>query len=147
MLYREILALSTDINVLTVEIKMLEQSMKKSMIEHGWQIGQRLTHVKEELKHGGFGKWIEDNFEFSWQYANQFMLFYKQNPNYFSGSKFSKLPSWKHVVESLYLPESIDRQEFIEKPHTIPSTGEEKMVDEMTVRTLIPRVYFFGCWR
>lgn len=120
---------SRNLETITAEIKMLEQSMKKSMVEHAWEIGKRLVEVKEDLGYGDFGGWIEQNFEFSWQYATQFMRFYKQTPDL---KPALNLPSWAHVVEILYLPESVDRQEFIGKSHTIPSTGEVKTIDEMT---------------
>jgi hypothetical protein len=121
------------LHIITAEIRFLENSMAKSMTEHAWEIGRRLVRAKESVGHGNFGSWIEENFEFSWQYATQFMRYYNNNPNF---NPRLNLPTWKHVNEVLSLPESINRQDFIEQPHTIPSTGEQKTVDEMTVREL-----------
>lgn len=124
------LQLSNDLNVITAEIKMLEHNMAKSLIEHGWEIGKRLSHVKTTLKHGSFGEWLEKNFGFSHQYANQFMKFYNDNPNYNSSSNFNKLPSWKHVVEVLYLPEEIDKEKFIEE-EVLNEDGTAKTAKEI----------------
>ena len=124
------IALSNDLNVITAEIKMLETNMTKSLVEHGWEIGKRLSHVKKNLKHGEFGDWLKNNFDFSHQYANQFMKFYIDNPNYNSSSNFNKLPSWRHVVEVLYLPTDVNQEVFIEN-EVLNDDGSVKSTKEV----------------
>ncbi|MFB4163670.1 hypothetical protein ACE1TI_07450 [Alteribacillus sp. JSM 102045] len=40
------------------------------------------------------------------------------------------------IYKMLTLPAEVDRAEFIEQPHVIPETGEEKTVHDMTTREL-----------
>lgn len=83
------------------------------------------------MAHGEFGKWLE-SIGISWRQANRLM----QAVDQFGNSSMSTNLPFSKIVEMLSLPSNIDREQFIEQKHEIPSTGEAKTVDEMTVREL-----------
>ena len=65
----------------TAEIKDLHgkfvESFKKTL-DCGIRIGDLLKQQKEELKHGEFGKWIEENLSFSIRTAQNYMKLHKE---------------------------------------------------------------------
>ena len=121
----EVMDLSNDINVITAEIKSYQQIAGQSIFE----IGKRLKHVKEnDLMHGEFGNWLEE-LGMNHRVANQMMKVAKEltEENWRTSSNLG--------FEALYQIATFPLEQR-EVPHTIPSTGETKTVDEMTVREL-----------
>lgn len=118
------LALSTDLNVITAEINSYKQLAGQSLFE----IGRRLKHVKEkDLAHGEWERWCRNEIRITPQHANRFIRIHDRFKD-----RISMFDLGVSALEQL-----IDlTDEQIKQPHTIPSTGETKTVDEMTVREL-----------
>ena len=125
----ESVELSRDINVITAEINSYKQIAGQAIFE----IGRRLKHVRESIfteKGHLSGKWSEWCKEINMNVttAKRFIQVYEKlgdNRDTWHGL------SMRVLYEIATLP-----HEQREQPHIIPSTGETKTVDEMTVREL-----------
>ncbi|WP_018130277.1 DUF3102 domain-containing protein [Effusibacillus pohliae] len=124
----DVMALSNDLNVITAEINSYKQIAGHAIHE----IGRRLKHVKEkDLTHGQWEKWLRENVSFTDRQARRLIEVYEE----FKSDDVVRFGVSK-IFEILQLPANIDRSEFLTQKHIIPSTGEQKTVDEMTVKEL-----------
>ncbi|MEK5426969.1 DUF3102 domain-containing protein [Cytobacillus sp. FSL R7-0680] len=125
-------ALSRDINVLTAEIKLLLQRIEDDAVA----VGLRFKKVRDEEladnKYGNWGKWCSEEFSMDRSTANKIIKVFETFGN---GATSPRLGKGK-LFELIALPSGVDPLDFVEQPHTIPSTGVTKTVDEMTVREL-----------
>lgn len=119
------IALSSDITTITAEINAYKRVAGEAIIE----IGRRLKHVKEnDLTHGQFGKWLE-SIDFDTFQASRFIRVYEELSD--GNLRTCANIGFRALYEIATLP-----PDERDKPHTIPSSGETKTVDEMTVREL-----------
>ncbi|GAC41977.1 DUF3102 domain-containing protein [Paenibacillus popilliae] len=116
--------LSTDIHVITAEINAYKRIAGEAIFE----IGRRLKHVKEnDLVHGEWERWCREEIGMTPQHVNRFIRIYIRFENRTSLLDLG-------VAALAHLVDFTDEQ--IARPHAIPSTGEIKLVDDMTVREL-----------
>ncbi|MCL6611361.1 MAG: DUF3102 domain-containing protein [Peptococcaceae bacterium] len=90
-----------------------------------FEIGRRLKWVREkDLTRGQWENWLKDNFEFDRSTAYRFIQVY---------TEFSNVGSIQHLgqrklFEILSLPKEINKEQFLQQQHIIPSTGEQNLV-------------------
>lgn len=114
--------LSTDLNQIELEIKHHKQIAGQSI----WEIGRRLNHVKEkDLMHGEFGDWLS-KVNINQSTANKMMKITRELPNSYTYTNLG--------LTALDLISSLPENER-DKEHEL-SSGESKVVNEMTVREL-----------
>ena len=121
------MVLSPDIRVITAEINTYKRIAGEAIFE----IGRRLKHVKE-LKmadsHGGWTNWLRD-VDVEPSQARRFIAVVDEIGDDYRGTYHAL--GLRALYEIATLP-----PEERERPHTIPSSGVVKTVDEMTVREL-----------
>ena len=120
------IVLSQDINVITAEINSYKNVAGQAIFE----IGRRLKEVKEkDLVHGEWENWCKNTIDMTPQYANKYIKIYDE----FKSS--NRIPSFDLGVKALYEIATLPEEER-RKSHQIPSSGEMKAVDEMTMKEL-----------
>lgn len=105
------------LNQIVSEIKFYENQAVVSY----WEIGKRLSQAKEQVKHGEWMNWVNDNLGYSQRTTNSLIKVYKEIPN----SQAIANLSYTKVVNILSLPEEA-RHDFIENHE----------VEDMTTRQL-----------
>lgn len=134
------IALSNDLNTITAEINAYKRVAGEAIFE----IGRRLKDVrdakldsrcererliaKQREAIGGWIKWLEEHVDFTRMHAHRFITVFEQFGD--------DVTTWLHVGSRALYEIATLPPEDRGHPHTIPSTGETKTVDTMTVREL-----------
>lgn len=101
-----------------------------------------MKYVKESgLVHGDFGKWLE-SVEIDRTLATRIMRIVEELGE-------AKYATWHNLGQRVLYEIATLPPEERQRPHTVPSTGEAKRPDEMSVRELreVKAVFFTWVYR
>lgn len=118
--------------VIISEIKIIEQTVAKTAMEGAIQIGERLQEAKEQVGHGNFEQWCEENLNYSSRTARNFMRIaseYGGENGLISNRKMSSDLSISNALSLLKVPEE-DREKFIEE-HPVEDMKNKELEDEI----------------
>ena len=118
--------------IIAAEINTIKRQVQETMIAGSLRIGEKLQEAKSLVEQGEWGKWLEENVEYSQSTAENLMKLYREYgtnqqslfDTWTSSQTFGKLSYTQHLA-LLALPFA-ERQEF----------AEENNVAEMSTRQL-----------
>lgn len=121
-----------DPDIIAAEINTIKNEVRQVVIYASIRIGEKLMEAKSLVNHGEWGKWLEQNVEYSQSTADYLMRLYQEygtgQENLFdtwtNSQTFAKLTYSQHIA-LLALPFG-ERQEFAEQNH----------VEDMSTRQL-----------
>ncbi|AET69800.1 Protein of unknown function (DUF3102) [Desulfosporosinus orientis DSM 765] len=102
-------------NAIAAEINMIKFQAERVYLAAAVEIGRRLTEAKALLKHGEWGKWLEESVDFSQSRANKMIRIFKEyGAGQLSSSNSDSNPnlSYSQAVLLLGIPKE-ERAQFI----------------------------------
>ncbi|KJR44944.1 1-acyl-sn-glycerol-3-phosphate acyltransferase [Desulfosporosinus sp. I2] len=102
-------------HVIAAEINMIKYQAERIYLAAAVEIGKRLTEAKAMLKHGEWGKWLEESVDFSQSRANKLMRIFKEyGAEHLTSSNSDSNPNlnYSQAVLLLGIPKE-ERAQFI----------------------------------
>ena len=118
--------------VIISEIKIIEQNTARIVLENGIQIGQHLQEAKEQVGHGNFGQWCEENLNYDQRTANRFMKLaveYGDENGLLANSTTLSNLSISNALSLLKVPEE-DREQFVAE-HDVEDMKNKELEEEI----------------
>lgn len=131
-------------NTIATEINTIKRQTQKIMLASSIEIGKRLTEAKDMIDHGAWGKWLQDNVNYSERTAQNLMRVYDQYGDKFGMTEMDSLfasgapnvfeeLSYTQALALLSLPTDAEREEFI-KENDVASMSTRELQEAIKAR-------------
>ncbi len=126
--------------VIAAEINMITHQTKKILLASAVEIGRRLKEAKSLLKHGEWGKWLEESVGYSQSTANRLMKLYEEyGTSFLDGQGMSNCAPVRNLTYTqalllLGLPEE-EREEFLAQ-NDVPGMTKQELQQALKDRDL-----------
>lgn len=131
-------------DTIATEINTIKRQTQKIMLASSIEIGKRLTEAKDMIDHGAWGKWLQDNVNYSERTAQNLMRVYDQYGDKFGMMEMDSLfasgapnvfeeLSYTQALALLSLPTDAEREEFV-KENDVASMSTRELQEAIKAR-------------
>lgn len=131
-------------DTIATEINTIKRQTQKIMLASSIEIGKRLTEAKDMIDHGAWGKWLQDNVNYSERTAQNLMRVYDQYGDKFGMKEMDSLfasgapnvfeeLSYTQALALLSLPTDAEREEFV-KENDVASMSTRELQEAIKAR-------------